>query len=96
MIRAGNTCISCGRDKGGHGRCQFCTVSQVEAEKPIFADLGEERHKEKDENPAVDRTPEEQSENAFDFGSSHIEPVLIGIVLLLGIVLLYWRLGYLN
>ena len=96
MVRSLNKCINCGIDKVGHELCPLCGVSYARAEKVFFEELKEELRKEGHENLATDLKTEEENQRMLEFGNSPIELVVIGIVLLVGIVLLYWSLGYLN
>jgi ribosomal protein L32 len=96
MIQSLTKCINCGIDKVGHELCPLCGVSYARAEKVFFEELKEELKKEGHENLATGLKTEEESPKPFEFGNSPIDLVIIGIVLLLGIVVLYWSLGYLN
>ena len=96
MARSLTKCINCGIDKVGHEICPLCGVAYARAEKVFFEDLKEEFKKEGHENLATNPKTEEENQRAIEFGNNPIELVVIGIVLLLGIVLLYWSLGYLN
>ena len=96
MVRSLTKCINCGIDKVGHEICPLCGVAYARAEKVFFEELKEELIKEGQRNLETDPKTEEESQRALKFGNSPVELVVIGIVLLLGTVVLYWSLGYLN
>ena len=91
-----NKCINCGADKVGLELCPLCGVAYAKAEKVLFERLKEDLRKDGFENLATDRKPEKEEKPTFEFGNNPIELVIIGIVLLLGTILLFWSLGYLN
>jgi hypothetical protein len=96
MLRSFTKCINCGADKVGLELCPLCGVLYAKAEKVYFEKLKEELRKEGYEKLATDLQHKKEDEGTCEFGNSPTELVVIGIVLLLGIILLFWSLGYLN
>ena len=96
MLGSFTKCINCGADKVGIELCPLCGVLYAKAEKVYFEKLKEELRKEGYEQLATDRQLRKVDEGTFEFGNSPKDLVIIGIVLLLGIVLLFWSLGYLK
>ena len=96
MVRSFTKCINCGIDKVGHELCPLCGVAYAREEKVSFEEWREDLRREGHQNLSTDLKTDEENPKPVQFGNNPTELVVIGIVLLLGIVLLYWCLGYLS
>lgn len=92
-------CIKCGVDRTSGNTCPLCGVVYEKGKTVGLENFKDETRKNDDENKINERKPDNlyvKHKSTSGFDTSQVNLVIIGIVLLLGILLVYWNLGYLN